>query len=390
VLYSGGHSELGWAKHPLGGYWLTGHTWTAALTIKRVDADMQLLAAANFGINAMGSGVVATSTGGALAVGRTTSALSGGYDGWVIVVDAGVNLLHETSSGSVGADDLQGVVQGPAGIAVAAGHKTVAGYADGWLVALDEKANVLWQRTYGGAGSDRFFAIAALPDGGFLLAGSTTSSGAGLQDGWLVRTDKWGNVHWQRSFGTGGSEFLSAVTLRPDLGLAAVGLATGKAWLLRADAWGNTTCTSGGACLDLGIAGCDDKNPCTQDICNPVAGCQHSAFAVGTRCGETLACDKTGACALPLGMQPVAQGPFWMGCVSGDAGCGADEKPQHLTTLAAYFIDLEEVTVDAYAKCVQAGTCSPPPAFKANAAHNWQGSATVSPALGFRCAKSAP
>jgi formylglycine-generating enzyme required for sulfatase activity len=57
----------------------------------------------------------------------------------------------------------------------------------------------------------------------------------------------------------------------------------------------------------------------------------------------------------------IPAGDFWMGCnAAKDGGCDPDEKPQHQVTLSAYYMDLDEVTVDDYAGCVSAGGCSPP------------------------------
>jgi formylglycine-generating enzyme required for sulfatase activity len=56
----------------------------------------------------------------------------------------------------------------------------------------------------------------------------------------------------------------------------------------------------------------------------------------------------------------VPPGDFLMGAADSDTEAGADEKPQHLVYLDAFWIDLTEVTNSMYARCVEAGTCSPP------------------------------
>jgi formylglycine-generating enzyme required for sulfatase activity/uncharacterized caspase-like protein len=59
------------------------------------------------------------------------------------------------------------------------------------------------------------------------------------------------------------------------------------------------------------------------------------------------------------GMVPVPAGRFQMGS---PAGVGeSDEHPRHEVTLSAYCIDKTEVTVKAYAACVEAKACSPAP-----------------------------
>jgi serine/threonine-protein kinase len=56
----------------------------------------------------------------------------------------------------------------------------------------------------------------------------------------------------------------------------------------------------------------------------------------------------------------VPPGDFLMGAADSDTEAGADEKPQHLVYLDAFWIDLTEVTNSMYARCVEAGACSPP------------------------------
>jgi formylglycine-generating enzyme required for sulfatase activity len=56
-------------------------------------------------------------------------------------------------------------------------------------------------------------------------------------------------------------------------------------------------------------------------------------------------------------MALVPAGPFTMGA---DAGGELDEHPAHPVTLPAFYLDLTEVTNEAYQRCVGAGACPPP------------------------------
>lgn len=58
----------------------------------------------------------------------------------------------------------------------------------------------------------------------------------------------------------------------------------------------------------------------------------------------------------PEGMALVPAGPFVMGA---DHEGELDERPAHEVTLRAFFLDLTEVTNEAYHKCVDAGVCRP-------------------------------
>ncbi|NUN16322.1 MAG: SUMF1/EgtB/PvdO family nonheme iron enzyme [Myxococcales bacterium] len=61
------------------------------------------------------------------------------------------------------------------------------------------------------------------------------------------------------------------------------------------------------------------------------------------------------------GMICIPGGTFYMGCNEAkDVVCHPNEKPQHPVTLSGYCIDQTEVTVAAYQKCVDEGSCEAP------------------------------
>lgn len=55
-------------------------------------------------------------------------------------------------------------------------------------------------------------------------------------------------------------------------------------------------------------------------------------------------------------MKLVPGGEFTMGAVAGGQG---DERPAHRVTLAAFWLDITEITHEAYGECVAAGACRP-------------------------------
>jgi hypothetical protein len=56
-------------------------------------------------------------------------------------------------------------------------------------------------QTYGETTADYAYSLVATSDGGFALAGSTDSFGAGDADFWLVKTDAYGNMKWNHTYG---------------------------------------------------------------------------------------------------------------------------------------------------------------------------------------------
>lgn len=82
-------------------------------------------------------------------------------------------------------------------------------------------------------------------------------------------------------------------------------------------------------------------------------------------CPAAFTCSAEGFCTLAdarVGdLVWVPGGKFGMGCnVDANLPCYPDEVPWHSVTLAPFAIDRTEVTVGAYRRCVESGTCTPP------------------------------
>ncbi len=90
-------------------------------------------------------------------------------------------------------------------------------------IAFAQEPNVVWQKTYGGNMGDKGYSIQATQDGGFIIAGSTYSFGAGNTDIYLIKTDAFGNVEWQRTFGGANYDEAWSVIQTSDLGYVVTG-----------------------------------------------------------------------------------------------------------------------------------------------------------------------
>jgi predicted secreted protein len=113
------------------------------------------------------------------------------------------------------------------------------------LVKTDEFGNMEWNRTYGGTlyDSDHAYSLVATSDGGYALAGSTETFGAGGDDFWLIKTDALGNVEWNRTYGGVLGEEACSLVVTSDGGYALAGETYGAegihAWLVKTDEFGN-------------------------------------------------------------------------------------------------------------------------------------------------------
>jgi hypothetical protein len=62
-----------------------------------------------------------------------------------------------------------------------------------------------WSRTYGGDGYDTAEAVIQTSDGGYAIAGRTKSFGSSGYLFWVIKTDSFGNVKWNKTYGAGSA-----------------------------------------------------------------------------------------------------------------------------------------------------------------------------------------
>jgi hypothetical protein len=184
--------------------------------------------------------------------GTKTSPNYGGYDFWVVRLDANGNQLWDRSFGGIAHDGIYGLQQtsdggyilGGASESGVGGNKTspTRGMYDFWLVRLDANGNKLWDQSYGGAKRDFWARARQMRDGGFVMFGTSesepggnkTSPLFGQDNAWIVRTDANGNKLWDQSYGGNRHEWLAGVA---ELADGALLFAGGSA----SDAGGNKT-----------------------------------------------------------------------------------------------------------------------------------------------------
>ena len=79
-----------------------------------------------------------------------------------------------------------------------------SGDLDAYLIRTDAFGDTLWTRTFGGPEIDRVFSVDLADDGSILLAGISYSYGAGDRDAYLIKTDRFGDLLWQNTYGGPG------------------------------------------------------------------------------------------------------------------------------------------------------------------------------------------
>lgn len=182
-------------------------------------------------------GIIQTSDGGYLIGSRSNSNISGdktennigGWDYWVLKLDASGSIQWQNTIGGTNNDFLNSVVQTSDGGYLLGGNsdsgisgdKTEAnqGNQDYWVVKIDATGNIVWQSTIGSSGDDSMNDLVELADGTIILAGFSptgisgdkTSVGYGFSDYWVVKIDATGNIIWQETYGGSSNEQLTSI-----------------------------------------------------------------------------------------------------------------------------------------------------------------------------------
>jgi hypothetical protein len=146
--------------------------------------------------------VIQASDGGYVLPGRTSAMAPSDNSCWIIKTDASGIVVWETYF-QENYGDFRSVLQLPDSsyLVVGSGAPGGSGTFNGWLLKLNSHGDSLWSRYYGGLGPDYFTSARQAADGGFVIGGYTETTGAGVSDYWIVKTDSVGNMQWSNTFG---------------------------------------------------------------------------------------------------------------------------------------------------------------------------------------------
>ncbi|MEO5776114.1 MAG: T9SS type A sorting domain-containing protein [Flavobacterium sp.] len=212
-----------------------------------------------------------TPDGGYVTAGSNTSnngdvtGNHGGYDYWIVKLDAIGNIQWQKSLGGSG-DDVADAIQ-----TTADGGYIVTGYSnsndgdvsgnhgnqDCWVVKLDTTGNIQWQKSFGSSNGDAAFSIQLTSDGGYVMVGYSSQNDGnvtgnhGGPDYWVVKLDAGGNMLWQKSLGGSADDVGQSVQTTSDGGYIVAGYSssnngnvtgnhgTTDYWVVKLDASGN-------------------------------------------------------------------------------------------------------------------------------------------------------
>jgi hypothetical protein len=161
--------------------------------------------------------------------GEKTENSRGGYDYWVIKINAAANIIWQKTIGGENDDNLQVIRQSQDGGYIIggfsnsniSGEKTDGsrGGTDYWIVKLNSTGSIVWQKTIGGTGSDELFDLIPTIDGGYILGGRSasnisgekTENARGYYDYWIVKLNGNGTTAWQKTIGGSQDDVLKSI-----------------------------------------------------------------------------------------------------------------------------------------------------------------------------------
>ena len=203
------------------------------------------------------------SDGGYIMCGRTISFGVGGFDNYLIRLNANGDTLWTKTYGNTGYDEAQSIKQTSDGGFIMVGQTATVDYAgDVYLVKTDANGVLVWSTAFGSAAKSDFgYSVRQTSDGGYIIAGLTNSTGAGLRDVLLLKTNSTGVLQWSKTYGGAADDEARSVEETTDGGFIISGFTQSygsgyQMYLIKTNSTGNVTWskTFGGGGLELGYS----------------------------------------------------------------------------------------------------------------------------------------
>lgn len=196
--------------------------------VVKLTPDGEVLQARCYGsgANEVPDSAAATPDGGLIMVGSSND------DGFILVLDADLNIVNQCRYGGSGEDIFDnirllsdgtylvtGFTDSPSGNGVGG----TRGGSDFWVMNIDSLGRSIWMRRIGGSGDEELCGTVLLDDGTCLLLGSTESDDGDVrgkysrneEDAWAVCIDTNGRLLWQYLVSASGDDRFNTAAVDP-------------------------------------------------------------------------------------------------------------------------------------------------------------------------------
>jgi hypothetical protein len=124
---------------------------------------------------------------------------------WVFKLDTNGDIQWQKTYGGAGYNSSHSILETTDGGYVVAGvtdsFTNISQRLGAWLLKLGKNGDIQWQRAYTGNGKETFSSVLQTSDGGYFLSGETSSFGNGWSNIWCIRTNPFGKIQWQKTYG---------------------------------------------------------------------------------------------------------------------------------------------------------------------------------------------
>jgi uncharacterized delta-60 repeat protein len=155
--------------------------------------------------------VAVDSSDNIIIAGNTSSDGQGGHDVLIAKFDSSGTLQWDRTLGDSSNDYAQGVAIDSSDNIIIAGHGYFGGSWTGFVAKYNSSGVIQWQKKINTGSSDYIRKCAVDSSDNIIVVGATSGTGAGSNDGLIVKYNSSGTVQWKRLLGGSSSEVFYAV-----------------------------------------------------------------------------------------------------------------------------------------------------------------------------------
>lgn len=156
--------------------------------------------------------IIETYENGFAIIGATSSVSNGNSDILLLKLDSASNLLWSKVYGGSGIDwgyDIKETID--SGLVIIGYSNSYSSNYDVLLIKTDRNGNLEWQKTYGGTDWDFGYAIDTTENNGFIVCGKTYSYGNGNSDMFILKLNNQGDTIWTKTYGSNNEDIANDI-----------------------------------------------------------------------------------------------------------------------------------------------------------------------------------